>query len=151
GRGRPEGVERARHVRRASCPIHLVAVADAGPAQPLAPAGPRRDAAPVRRVLHHAQPVGSDRIHLEPGAGNRPLDAGADRNARWRYDAMDDVAPPRGPLFQLGKPGGLMAATTRAIALASRWFDEQTYRRTFEPLIADWQREWQDAPPRLRT
>ena len=43
-----------------------------------------------------------------------------------------------------------MAATTRAIALASRWFDEQTYLRTFEPLIADWQREWQEAPHHRR-
>ena len=38
-----------------------------------------------------------------------------------------------------------MAITTRALAFASRWFDEATVRRTFEPLIADWQREWQDA------
>ncbi len=43
-----------------------------------------------------------------------------------------------------------MAATTRAIAFASRWFDENIYRRTFEPLIADWQREWHDAPRHLR-
>lgn len=39
-----------------------------------------------------------------------------------------------------------MAITSRALAFASRWFDEATVRRTFEPLIADWQREWQDAP-----
>jgi hypothetical protein len=38
-----------------------------------------------------------------------------------------------------------MAITNRALAFASRWFDEATVRRTFEPLIADWQREWQDA------
>ena len=40
-----------------------------------------------------------------------------------------------------------MAITNRALAFASRWFDEATVRRTFEPLIADWQREWQDAAP----
>ena len=38
-----------------------------------------------------------------------------------------------------------MAITNRALAFASRWFDEATVRRTFEPLIADWQRECQDA------
>ena len=38
-----------------------------------------------------------------------------------------------------------MAITNRALAFASRWFDEATVRLTFEPLIADWQREWQDA------
>jgi hypothetical protein len=45
---------------------------------------------------------------------------------------------------------GVMAITTRALAFASRWFDEATVRRTFEPLIADWQREWQDASPSRR-
>ena len=35
-----------------------------------------------------------------------------------------------------------MRLTTRALAFASRWFDEATVHRTFEPLIADWQREW---------
>lgn len=40
-----------------------------------------------------------------------------------------------------------MAITNRALAFASRWFDEATVRGTFEPLIADWQREWQDSPP----
>ena len=44
-----------------------------------------------------------------------------------------------------------MAITSRALAFASRWFDEATVRRTFEPLIADWQREWQDAMPSRRT
>ena len=43
-----------------------------------------------------------------------------------------------------------MATTTRALAFASRWFDDATVRRTFEPLIADWQREWQDANPSHR-
>ena len=38
-----------------------------------------------------------------------------------------------------------MALTSRALAFASRWFDAATVQRTFEPLIADWQREWQDA------
>jgi len=43
-----------------------------------------------------------------------------------------------------------MATTSRALAFASRWFDEQTVRRVFEPLVADWQREWQEALPALR-
>ena len=43
-----------------------------------------------------------------------------------------------------------MALTNRALAFVSRWFDAATVRRTFEPLIADWQREWQDAPPAQR-
>ena len=43
-----------------------------------------------------------------------------------------------------------MAITARALAFASRWFDEATVRRTFEPLIADWQREWQEASPSSR-
>ena len=43
-----------------------------------------------------------------------------------------------------------MALTSRALAFASRWFDAATVQRTFEPLIADWQREWQDAPPARR-
>jgi hypothetical protein len=43
-----------------------------------------------------------------------------------------------------------MATTTRALAFVSRWFDEATVRRVFEPLIADWQREWLDASPTQR-
>lgn len=43
-----------------------------------------------------------------------------------------------------------MAITSRALAFASRWFDEATVRRVFEPLIADWQRQWQDASPSRR-
>lgn len=43
-----------------------------------------------------------------------------------------------------------MALTSRALVFASRWFDEATVRRTFEPLIADWQREWLSAPPSRR-
>jgi hypothetical protein len=43
-----------------------------------------------------------------------------------------------------------MQTTSRALAIASRWFDEATLHRTFEPLIADWQREWQDAAPSRR-
>lgn len=39
----------------------------------------------------------------------------------------------------------------RALAFARRWFDPATVHRVFEPLIADWQREWQDAPPSRRT
>ena len=39
-----------------------------------------------------------------------------------------------------------MAITSRALAFVSRWFDPATVARVFEPLIADWQREWIDAP-----
>jgi hypothetical protein len=39
-----------------------------------------------------------------------------------------------------------MAITSRALAFASRWFDTQTVARVFDPLVADWQREWIDAP-----
>lgn len=38
-----------------------------------------------------------------------------------------------------------MRTTSRALAFASRWFDAATVERVFEPLVADWQREWQDA------
>jgi hypothetical protein len=38
-----------------------------------------------------------------------------------------------------------MAITSRALAFASRWFDPATVHRTFEPLVADWQRECQSA------
>ncbi|HEX6163629.1 MAG TPA: hypothetical protein VFZ31_09700 [Vicinamibacterales bacterium] len=43
-----------------------------------------------------------------------------------------------------------MALTSRALAFASRWFDDATVRHTLEPLIADWQREWHTAPPSRR-
>jgi hypothetical protein len=39
-----------------------------------------------------------------------------------------------------------MAITSRALAFASRWFDPATVHSIFEPLVADWQRDWQDAP-----
>jgi hypothetical protein len=38
-----------------------------------------------------------------------------------------------------------MSLTTRALAFASRWFDPGTVSRVFEPLVADWQREWHEA------
>jgi hypothetical protein len=34
---------------------------------------------------------------------------------------------------------------TRFLAFAARWFDAATVSRVFEPLVADWQREWIDA------
>ncbi|MFM8534383.1 MAG: hypothetical protein ACKOEC_12495 [Acidimicrobiia bacterium] len=40
-----------------------------------------------------------------------------------------------------------MSATSRALAMASRWFDGATVDRVFAPLVADWQREWIEAPP----
>lgn len=38
----------------------------------------------------------------------------------------------------------------RFLAFASRWFDAATVLRVFEPLVADWQREWIDASPSTR-
>jgi hypothetical protein len=38
----------------------------------------------------------------------------------------------------------------RAFAFAARWFDPATVSRVFEPLVADWQREWIDTPRRRR-
>jgi hypothetical protein len=39
---------------------------------------------------------------------------------------------------------------SRLLAFAARWFDPATVSRVFEPLIADWQREWIDASPSER-
>jgi hypothetical protein len=44
----------------------------------------------------------------------------------------------------------MMAPGSRALAFASRWFDPALVHRTFEPLIADWQREWHDSVPSRR-
>jgi hypothetical protein len=38
-----------------------------------------------------------------------------------------------------------MVPGSRALAFASRWFDPHTVSTVFEPLIADWHREWRDA------
>jgi hypothetical protein len=43
-----------------------------------------------------------------------------------------------------------MSTTSRALAFAARWFDPATVHRVFEPLVADWQREWQDSTPARR-
>lgn len=43
-----------------------------------------------------------------------------------------------------------MTLANHALAFASRWFDEATVRSTFEPLVADWQREMADARQRGR-
>jgi hypothetical protein len=43
-----------------------------------------------------------------------------------------------------------MAITNRALAFATRWFDPATVARIFDPLVADWQREWQEATPSHR-
>lgn len=43
-----------------------------------------------------------------------------------------------------------MAITNRALAFVNRWFDEATVHRVFEPLIADWQRQWLEASPSRR-
>lgn len=40
---------------------------------------------------------------------------------------------------------------TRLLAVASRWFDAAVVGRVFEPLVADWQREWSDGPASRRT
>jgi hypothetical protein len=39
----------------------------------------------------------------------------------------------------------------RSLTFARRWFDAGTVSRVFEPLVADWQREWNDAGPRRRS
>lgn len=38
----------------------------------------------------------------------------------------------------------------RALAFASRWFDPAIVHRVFDPLVADWQREWNDSEPAHR-
>jgi hypothetical protein len=38
----------------------------------------------------------------------------------------------------------------RLLAFASRWFDPATVTNVFEPMLADWQREWLDANPTRR-
>lgn len=43
-----------------------------------------------------------------------------------------------------------MTPGSRALAFASRWFDPAVVHRTFEPLIADWQREWYESAPSRR-
>ena len=45
---------------------------------------------------------------------------------------------------------GVMAPGTRALGFASRWFEPALVHRTFEPLIADWQREWYESAPSRR-
>lgn len=39
-----------------------------------------------------------------------------------------------------------MIPGTRALAFAARWFDASTVANVFEPLVADWQRQWIDSP-----
>lgn len=39
---------------------------------------------------------------------------------------------------------------TRLLAFASRWFDAAVVASVLEPLVADWQREWIEAPPARR-
>lgn len=43
-----------------------------------------------------------------------------------------------------------MRSIERLLAFASRWFDPATIANVFEPLLADWQREWLDATPSRR-
>lgn len=43
-----------------------------------------------------------------------------------------------------------MPPGSRALAFATRWFDPATAHHTFEPLVADWQGEWRDAPEAAR-
>jgi len=38
----------------------------------------------------------------------------------------------------------------RGLSFARRWFDPATVQGTLEPLVADWQREWQDSVPSRR-
>ena len=67
------------------------------------------------------------------------------------------VATPRhGPLdvdgFVAAQPQERlrMSTTSRALAFATLWFDAATVDSVFAPLVADWQREWQDAHPAYR-
>jgi len=39
---------------------------------------------------------------------------------------------------------------TRLLAFACLWFDERTVSTVLEPLVADWQRQWDDATPAQR-
>ena len=43
-----------------------------------------------------------------------------------------------------------MAPGSRLLTFAAQWFDDATVARVFEPLIADYQREWADAAPAQR-
>jgi len=43
-----------------------------------------------------------------------------------------------------------MRSFERLLAFASRWFDPATVSGVFEPLVADWQREWLAAAPSRR-
>lgn len=43
-----------------------------------------------------------------------------------------------------------MPSIERLLAFASRWFDPTTVATVFEPMLADWQREWLDATPSRR-
>ena len=43
-----------------------------------------------------------------------------------------------------------MMPGTRLLAFASHWFEPAVVASVFEPLVADWQREWQAAPTDLR-
>ena len=43
-----------------------------------------------------------------------------------------------------------MMPGTRLLAFASRWFEPAVVASVFEPLVADWQRQWSDATPAQR-
>jgi hypothetical protein len=43
-----------------------------------------------------------------------------------------------------------MAPGARLLTFATNWFDHATVASVFTPLVADWQREWQQAPPSRR-
>jgi len=43
-----------------------------------------------------------------------------------------------------------MRSFERLLAFASRWFDPATVATVFEPMLADWHREWVDASPSRR-
>jgi hypothetical protein len=46
--------------------------------------------------------------------------------------------------------GDSLTMPSRALAFASLWFDASIVHGTFEPLIADWQREWLEAASKGR-
>ena len=43
-----------------------------------------------------------------------------------------------------------MMPGTHLVQFAQRWFSPSTVSSVFEPLVADWQRQWNDATPAER-
>ena len=80
------------------------------------------------------------RLYRPTGFALRALDA-------WKTAEQSFLAAPRaaGRLTRMGTDH-----TNAILQFARRWFDERTVANVFEPLLADHQREWLDAPPAAR-